>query len=131
MLGVNTILEIRSNGEFEVQRVDASMGVRKTSDIKLDALYLIELLDYQEEQHEPPLTFHLATSEVKQIISMLQWRHWTGHAMPYTEHWEGYEMVTDPSLLGDLSHTQIEKMVFVEKGLVGDLWLKIKQNPIC
>ena len=86
MLGVNTILEIRSNGEFEVQRVDASMGVRKTSDIKLDALYLIELLDYQEEQHEPPLTFHLAKSEVKQIISMLCVWHGMASPVPPLKH---------------------------------------------
>ena len=68
-LGVNAILKIRGDGEWEVQLGNASVRVRKTPEIELDATSLLELLNCQKVHHEPPLTCDLTTSQVKQIIN--------------------------------------------------------------
>ena len=68
-LGVNAVLKIRGDGDPELQRGDSSVRTRKTPDINLQSASLSELLNCQEDHHEPPLTCNMTTSEVKKFIS--------------------------------------------------------------
>ena len=66
---VDKIVEIRGDGDEEVQRGDDSVRDRKTPNINENATKLADLIDWNVEAvTEPPLTCSLTTMEVRQFL---------------------------------------------------------------
>ena len=67
---MDKIVELRGDGDEEVQRGDDSVRDRKTPNINENATKLADLIDWKvEEVTEPPLTCSLTTMELQPLIA--------------------------------------------------------------
>ena len=77
---VKIITAVRGKGDGDKQLGDMSVRPRKTPKINTNASCLKELIPWNEDIHEPPLTCHLTTNEIKQYIEMpMQVPDWPSH----------------------------------------------------
>ncbi|ESO12359.1 hypothetical protein HELRODRAFT_158868 [Helobdella robusta] len=67
-VGIEKILEIRGNADENVQMGDMSLRQRVTPEINPDASSLLELIHWDSEMYESPLTCSLTTAQVKQFL---------------------------------------------------------------
>ncbi|ESO04063.1 hypothetical protein HELRODRAFT_173137 [Helobdella robusta] len=67
-VGIEKILEIRGKADENVQMGDMSLRQRVTPEINPDASSLLELIHWDSEMYESPLTCSLTTAQVKQFL---------------------------------------------------------------
>jgi hypothetical protein len=77
---INIIRKVRGEGDVDSQLGDMSVRPRKTPNINANASSLVELIEWKNDVHEPPLTCNLTTTEVMKFTEMpMEVPDWSSH----------------------------------------------------